>query len=217
MFEVPRMNFASFLSIVLAAPFCSGCILAMAAPPGRADVGPALMIAGEDTNMTVRFSTGVHAASFIERRVPYDLGLGYVLKSGEHEPPPADAPDEKGDLRLHHGAYLEAAYGFQLGREEWSWSWIGARGELMGDGGWGMFGRWAWETSIYVEDSGGGGNAKSAGAGVAMGRVGIGFFAEGGYQSMPEGSKRVEGAMISLGLAVRFPAFAFAGFFLPTK
>lgn len=206
----------SLLVIALAAPFCSGCIFALAAPPGRADVGPAYVVAGEDSQMTVRFSTGVHAASFMKRRVPYDLGVGYVLKSGDREPPPTNAPGQEGDLRLHHGGYLEAAYGFQLGPEEWSRAWVGGRGELMGDGGWGMFGRLAWESSIYVEDSGSGGNVKSAGGGVAAGRLGLGFFAESGFQSMPEGSSRtVDGVMISMGLSVRFPAFAVAGIVWP--
>lgn len=199
----------------LTAGLSQGCILGAAAPPGRADIGPALFASNEKSLIGVRFSAGMHLASAFKERKPYDLAIGYVLKTGDHAPLPPDSLETEGPLRVYHGAYFEADYGFQLGREPWSRAWVGGRGEVTGEGGWAFVGRLAWESSIFTAGTDGGGNGKGAGAGIAYGRLGYGFFVESGYQSLPEGRDLFNSVMLSAGLTLRFPAFAFAGIVLP--
>jgi hypothetical protein len=209
------INRLSFLVLSAASMLSSGCLLFGAAPPGRTDVGPALLASSDKAVMGVRFTAGAHLASAMEQRVPYDVGIGYVLKTGDREPVDPLYPHEQPALRVYHGGYLEGAYGFQLGKEKWSRSWIGARAEVTGDGGYGFVGRWAWEASAYVDGPGGLASGKAAFVGVASGRIGGGVFCEAGYQSLPDGDARLNAAMISMGVTLRFPAFAFIGLVFP--
>ena len=65
--------------VILAGATCSGCLLMGALPPTRADIGPAVLTDGSKTLTSVRFTAGVHAASVVKKRIPYDIGAGYTL------------------------------------------------------------------------------------------------------------------------------------------
>ena len=194
--------------VILAGATCSGCLLMGALPPTRADIGPALLISESKTLTSVRFTAGVHAATVVKKRIPFDIGAGYVLLTGEREPANPKIPNDMPPLTMFHGGYLEGLYGFQAGEDEKSRAWIGARGEILTHGGWGLVGRAAWELSGYAEACGSQSNSKSIGAGAMAGYFGLGLFVEGGYHSMDMLGTRFNAATLSAGVTIRFPAMA---------
>jgi len=200
-------RFSCFL-LPLAGAACSGCLVAGALPPGRTDIGPALLTSGDKTLTSVRFTAGAHVSSAVKKRLPYDIGLGYVLLTGEREPIDPAFPNNEPPVTSFHGGYLEALYGFQAGEEERSRAWIGARGEVLTHGGWGLVGRAAWDWSGYIGASGVDSKTKGFGVGAAAGYFGLGLFVEGGYHSVEMLGARFNAATLSAGVTLRFPAMA---------
>lgn len=194
----------------------SGCILVGAAPPGRLDIGPALIVADNKPIPSARFTVGSHLASVLKEPLPFDVGLGYTLKTGKIEDPASESPDTESDVKYFHGFYLEGQYGFPLGSYDWSRAWVGVRGEFIeGVRGGGVVARGSWEASTYVEGDAAGAKGTSAGAAAVGGRIGLGVFLESGYQLLPVGDATFDAYMITAGISFRFPAFAAAGIAFP--
>jgi len=207
------MRTRGLLLLVLLLPL-SGCPFGAALPPSRTEVGQAFTtVNGGALAPNFHLKTGAHmAGASLNPRFPVDVGAGYLLESVQRDGPPG-----RGWV---HGAYLEATLplreigprsrGFWGGRAELLWDSAGpATQTRLGAG---VAARIGVEWFTLGEGTSPFHSRCAAGVVYHRGATALGFFAEGGYQWLPEG----RGAMIATaGISVRLPFMAMIGIGIP--
>lgn len=196
------MRLAPVHVLAPAVALLAGCPVGVALPPARAEVGPVAAV-GSGSVAGLRVSAGTHWASGdLGRARSLDIGGGYVYER---------AFASASDANDSHGGYLELQTRVASGR---SWrSWVGLRGELLG--GERSFGgaaaRVSWELTAPAYGSTPFEARCAFGVAGAYGRVGVGFYAEGGYRQYAED----QAVTVTAGLSIRLPAVAMFALLLP--
>lgn len=196
------MRPAPLLVLALALTLLAGCPVVVALPPAKAEIAPVAAV-GAGSSAGLRVSAGTHWASGdLGRARSLDLGGGYVYERAF-----ARASDANGS----HGGYLELQTRMASGR---SWrAWVGLRGELLG--GERSFGgaaaRVSWELTAPAYGATPFEDRCAFGVAGAYGRIGVGFYAEGGYRQYAED----QAVTVTAGLSIRLPAVGMFALILP--
>lgn len=196
------MRLAPVHTLVPALALLAGCPVGVALPPARVQVAPVAAL-GPDSGASLRASAGTHWASGdIDQASRFDVGAGYVYERSFARA--SDANDS-------HGAYLELQTRMAAGR---TWrSWLGMRGELAGgerDFG-GVAARVAWEVTRPALGSTPFEGRCAVGVAGAYGRLGVGFYAEGGYRRYDDD----RAVIMTAGLSIHLPAVGMLALILP--
>jgi hypothetical protein len=180
---------------LLAAALVAGC-LPYAFPAGHGDIGFARFASG-DKGTAVHLAGGVHSAGLpglVDK--PMDFGIGYAadLYGGGKEGETSKV--------WAHGPYGEASR-FVLQRDFYRIS-AGGRGQLLfggGEIGWSALARGTAEL-YYPDANEAPGHAAQCGIHNARGAMGVGLYAESGYQRLPNG---LQAWITTAGITFRWP------------
>lgn len=196
-----------------------GCVGAALLPPSRTEVGSTVVHGGAGAEVGFRASTGAHFASGTTgRRVPVDVGLGYVYEQSQPEPdtrPIALAlegtpPQPAAPGTALHGGYLELSR--PLSRERRERSWIGLRTEVLaagGEVGAGGSVRVQWELFGNASGAGAEGDSNGMVAFVSHGTAAVGVYLDSGVRRLGGETSWVTSGGVTLRLPFIF-AFGLA-------